>query len=72
MERWVVIVHSTGNENLDPTTLKIKIKQPKQPNSIYDAKLLHTSPWPYRLAGMYPMTSMSQTSVCVWMSSTPT
>ena len=29
MERWVVIVHSTGNENLDPTTLKIKIEKTK-------------------------------------------
>ena len=91
MERWVVIVRSTANENWDPardwtwvfwcqsdwatgtlasTTLKNK-KQTKK-TTTYNAKLLHTFPWPYRLAGMYPMTSMSLTSVCVWMSSTPT
>ena len=95
MERWVVIVRSTANENWDQpgiepgssdvsqmlynwatgtlalTTLKEK-KQKKKTKTTYNAKLLHTFPWPYRLAGMYPMTSMSLTSVCVWMSSTPT
>ena len=54
------------------TTKPLELRHQQQFLLVYCNKATEHLSWPCRLAGMCPMTSMSLTSVCVWMSSTPT